>query len=81
MQEADNRTIPEVVTKLHDLAREMEKKTPLSMKQEAFELRRIADRIAHLESMEREERYKHVHEFTPHRLPPSLYMGGDCCED
>ena len=78
MHETDNRTIPEVVTRLHDIAREMESRDPMAMKQEAFEIRKIADRISHLENLEREERYKHVHDFTPHRLPPSLYTGGDC---
>jgi len=78
MSQADNRTIPEVVIKLHDLAREMEAREPMSMRQEAFEIRKIADRISHLETLEREERYKHVHDFTPHRLPPSIYTMGDC---
>ena len=76
MHETDNRTIPEVVIRLHDIAREMESKDPLTT--EAIEIRKIADRISHLENLEREERYKHVHDFTPHRLPPSLYTGGDC---
>jgi hypothetical protein len=74
MQETDNRTIPEVITQLHDIAREMESRDP----QDAFEIRRIADRISHLESLEREERYKHVHDFTPHRLPSYVYVDGDC---
>ena len=75
MHETDNRTIPEVVIRLHDIAREMESKNPLT--KEAIEIRRIADRISHLENLEREERYKHVHDFTPHKLPP-IYTGGDC---
>jgi hypothetical protein len=75
MAESDNRTMPEVVIQLHDIAREMESKDPLT--KDAFEIRRIADRISHLENLEREERYKHVHDFTPHKLPP-IYIGGDC---
>ena len=76
MHETDNRTIPEVVIRLHDIAREMESKNPLTT--EAIEIRSIADRISHLENLEREERYKHVHDFTPHKLPAHIYTGGDC---
>lgn len=68
MQETDNRSVGEVVIELHDIARTMEAKTALSMKQEAFELRRIADRISHLENIEKQERYKHTLNFTKNRI-------------
>ena len=74
MSETDNRTIPEVVIRLHDIARQMEQRYST----DALEIRSIADRISHLENLERQERYKHVHEFTPHKLPPHIYTGGDC---
>jgi hypothetical protein len=74
MTETDNRTIPEVVIRLHDIARKMEQRYST----DALEIRSIADRISHLETIEREERYKHVHDFTPHRLPPSLYSTTEC---
>lgn len=59
MQETDRRTVPEIIIGLHDMARTMEQKTALSMRQEAFELRRIADRLSMLENNEREERLRH----------------------
>jgi uncharacterized sporulation protein YeaH/YhbH (DUF444 family) len=38
----------------------------------------ITDRISRLETMERDERYKHVHDFTPHKLPAYFYISDDC---
>jgi hypothetical protein len=70
MTDTDNRTIPEIIIQLHDLARKQST--------DASEIRSIADRISHLENLERTERYKHVHDFTPHKLPPSLYSTTEC---
>ena len=74
MTDPDNRTIPEVVIQLHDIARKIQSTDA----KDAFEIRSIADRISHLETLEREERYKHVHDFTPHKLPLNLYKMSEC---
>ncbi len=60
MQETVGRSMSEEVIALHDIARNMEQKSAMSMRQEAYELRKIADRISHLENLEREERYRHA---------------------
>ena len=54
MQKADRRTFGEIIIDLHQIAREMERKAPLSAKVEAFEIRKIADRIAHIQKSENE---------------------------
>lgn len=59
MQEEDRRTIAELIIQLHNMARTMEQKASLSMRQEAYELRKVADRLSALEKSEREERHKH----------------------
>lgn len=59
MQEEDRRTIAELIIQLYDTARIMEQKASLSMRQEAYELRKVADRLSALEKAEREERHKH----------------------
>lgn len=53
MQETDTRTLEELVINLHDVARELEKKAPLTAKVEAFELRKVAERITRLSNSER----------------------------
>lgn len=70
MTDANKRTIPEIIIQLHDLARKQSI--------DASEIRSIADRISHLENLERTERYKHVHDFTPHKLPLNLYKMSEC---
>lgn len=54
MQETDIRPIGQIIIDLHAIARELEKKTPLSTKCESFELRKIADRISAIQKAERE---------------------------
>ena len=59
MQEEDNRTLAELIIQLHYMAKTMDQKASLSMRQEAYELRKVADRLSALERTEREERQKH----------------------
>lgn len=59
MQEEDNRTLAELIIQLHYMAGTMDQKASLSMRQEAYELRKMADRLSALEKAEREERQKH----------------------
>jgi hypothetical protein len=68
MQETARRSLSEEVITLHNIARTMEEKSSLSLRQEAYELRRVADRISHLESLEREERYRHTLPYTPNKF-------------
>lgn len=53
MQEADTRPVKQLIIDLHKIASELERKNPLSAKVDAFELRKIADRLSLLERMER----------------------------
>lgn len=52
MQETDTRPLSQLVIDLHNIARDLERKVPLSVKAEAMAVRRIADRIAFIERIE-----------------------------
>ena len=54
MQEADTRSLGQIVIALHDIARELERKNPLTNKAPAQDVRAIADRIAYIQRMERD---------------------------
>ncbi len=49
--------IGDIIIQLHDIARSMEQKASLSMRQEAYNIRKIADTLSSQKKRVREEEY------------------------
>ncbi len=58
MQDEDKKyEIDDIIIQLHDIARSMEQKASLSMRQEAYNIRKIADTLSSQKKRVREEEY------------------------